>query len=49
MIENLIEAWRFIFDRHPDSERIMGAIMDPHIRVTGSQFRIWYAEALEAK
>ncbi|MFG2268095.1 hypothetical protein [Streptomyces sp. NPDC048720] len=49
MIDNLITAWRFIFEHHPDSESIMGAIMDPNIKITAGQFRIWYGEALEIK
>jgi hypothetical protein len=49
VIENLITAYQFIFEYHPNSEAIMEQIIDGDRRVTVNQFQKWYAEALEAK
>lgn len=45
MIEQMITAWRFIFNHHPNGDDIMTRIMDPDFRITEGQFRIWFHEA----
>lgn len=45
MIEQYVNAWRFIFNHHPNGDQIMNAIMDPDIYIGSGQFRKWYHEA----
>jgi hypothetical protein len=45
MVNQLIEAWCFIFNNHPHGDKIMGQVMDPEIRITEGQFRVWFNEA----
>lgn len=47
MIENLLEAWQVIFDRHPDGEEIMQMIIDQDRVITSGQFVKWYGEATQ--
>jgi hypothetical protein len=49
MIAKLTEAWRFIFNHHPNGDGIMHKIMDPDFRITEGQFRIWFHEAERAR
>lgn len=46
MINDLIDAWQIIFERHPDSEEIMHQIMDQDRVITSGQFTKWYGEAI---
>jgi hypothetical protein len=45
VIEQLITAWRFIFDHHPKGDEIMQRVMDGDTRITENQFRLWFHEA----
>jgi hypothetical protein len=45
MIEQITQAWRFIFNHHPQGDEIMSIVIDSPERVTTAQFRKWFHEA----
>lgn len=45
MIEQMVTAWRFIFEHHPRGDEIMTAISERPEVVTQAQFRKWFHEA----
>ena len=47
MLERILEAWQFIFERHPRADEIMDAIIETPEVVTSARFEKWYHEALQ--
>jgi hypothetical protein len=45
VIEQMVTAWRFIFDHHPDGETIMQEVIDSDRIITVNQFKLWFNEA----
>lgn len=48
LIQQIVNAWQFIFNNHPDGETVMAKVMDPDARITQGQFEIWFHEARAA-